>query len=44
MLNSSISSSRSPNEKKFAILIVSSCARILGEYVQKVSKKWIIRL
>jgi hypothetical protein len=42
MLKSAISNSRSKNKKKvhfFGILTIVSCPRLLGEHVQKVSKK-----
>jgi hypothetical protein len=48
-LKFAIYGSRSPNKNLFifAILTVRSCPRLLGEHVQKVSKKltaWIVRL
>jgi hypothetical protein len=48
MLKSAISSSRSINEKikklKIEILTVGSCPRLLGEHMQKVSKRLIARI
>jgi hypothetical protein len=49
MLKSAISSSIRKNGKKsiFGILTIGSCTRLVGEHVQKISKKltaWIVRL